>query len=284
MLACAMALVQAAAPTAPCAESLRPVQTLIQTSQSALRAAAGRAGGLLEVHHNRKVRLFVDGAGHLFYRKIGAGAGKAARVRWWGHFQRKNLPDLSVEQLGARLRRVLAARPDGQARGRSNGCPWLRAILPDGRDVDPDHYLGGFHGTCQVAPSVALKRGLPRRGGDWRLKEHAEQSFCSAFRGCTLVVSDPVTGNGAAYWAGEGGWVYEIRGVPSWDVNVQLEGRVRTPIGTYRGNLMHGEQEIAVPAQVPSQRIKAYGRVVADGAGRLAVRDWIPNPAYRERR
>ena len=32
--------------------------------------------------------------------------------------------------------------------------------------------------------------------------------------------------SGAVLWAGEGGWVFEIRGVPTWDVNKHLEGRV----------------------------------------------------------
>lgn len=183
----------------------------------------------------------------------------------------------------SRLRDLLAAptrRPD---KPRSPKKAALRAILPDGRKVKPDNHRGGFHGTTLVDPSVALKQGLPRRGDDRRLKEHAEQKGCSAFRGCTLVPSDPASGNGAAYWAGKGGWVYEIRGVPSWDVNSQLVGRVKGAGGAYRGNLMSGENEIAVPAEVPPQRIKAYGKVEQGRSGRLFVKTWIENPAYEPR-
>ena len=156
------------------------------------------------------------------------------------------------------------------------------ALLPGGRSIAPSSFIGGFHGTDQISPEVALRDGLPARGDDWRLQEHAEgvSGRRSAFRGTTTVASDPLTGNGAAYWAGAGGWVYEVRGVPSWDVNVLLEGRVARPTG-YRGNLMCGEQEIAIPARVPAERIKAYGQVEADAFGRLFVRRWIPNPAYR---
>jgi hypothetical protein len=172
--------------------------------------------------------------------------------------------------------RVIPLRP---APTKRDPAP-LFAILPDGRQVPPSSFAGGYHGNGDVSPEVALREGLAGRGDDWRLREHSEQRGGSAFRGATGVVSEPLSGNGAAYWAGEGGWVYEIRGVPSWDVNVLLEGRVNV-VGTWRGNLMHGEQEIAIPARVSPERIRAYGRVEADAAGRLFVRQWILNPGYR---
>jgi hypothetical protein len=46
-----------------------------------------------------------------------------------------------------------------------------------------------------------------------------------------------------------------IRGVPTWDVNKALEGRVGTT-GSFRGNLMHGEGEYAIPARVPPENIR----------------------------
>lgn len=157
-----------------------------------------------------------------------------------------------------------------------------RAILPDGREIAPDSFSGGYHGTTDVPPEVALQDGLPERGTDWRLKEHSESAGNSAFRGTTEVASDPVSGNGAAYWAGEGGWVYEIRGVPTWDVNSDLEGRVQTAAG-FRGNLMFGENERAIPARVPPERIARYGKVVEDSMGNLRVREWVANPGFRPR-
>ena len=39
-----------------------------------------------------------------------------------------------------------------------------------------------------------------------------------------------------------------MRGVPTWDVNKALEGRVGTT-GSFRGNLMHREGEYAIPAR-----------------------------------
>jgi hypothetical protein len=61
-------------------------------------------------------------------------------------------------------------------------------------------------------------------------------------------------------------------GVPTWDVNKALEGRVGTT-GSFRGNLMHGEGEYAIPARVPPENIKRWGVVKSDARGRLYV-DW----------
>jgi hypothetical protein len=156
-----------------------------------------------------------------------------------------------------------------------------RALLPNGSAVAPTSFSGGYHGTSAVPPEVALRDGLPARGDDWRLLEHAEQHSRSAFRGATPVISEPVSGNGAAYWAGAGGWVYDIPNVPSWDVNVLLEGRVSVAGLRFRGNLMSGEMEIAIPARILPEQIRAFGVVEESAAGRLFVRRWIANPGYR---
>jgi hypothetical protein len=145
------------------------------------------------------------------------------------------------------------------------------AILPDGRAIPPDTYGGGYYGTDIP---MDLSTGFPARGNDWRLAEHAMQTGNSAFRGTTNVVSDPVRQQGAAYWAGEGGYVYEIRGVPTWDLNKNLQGRVKTPEG-FGGNIMHGEGEYVIPGEVSPNKVVRYGRVEADKQGRLYVPNWL---------
>lgn len=157
------------------------------------------------------------------------------------------------------------------------------AILPDGTKIPPDDYAGGYHGTTDVAPEVALEQGLPAGGTDMRLREHAEAKGNSAFRGTSNVPSDPVRETGPAYWADEGGWVYEVRDVPTWDVNKNLEGRVPVEGGGFRGNLMHGENERVVPREIPADKIYRYGVVVTDSKGRLYVREWILNPNFKPR-
>ncbi len=62
-------------------------------------------------------------------------------------------------------------------------------------------------------------------------------------------------------------------------MNLDLEGRVPTPAG-FRGNLMHGECELAVPARVPAEDIARWGVVEEDSVGHLLVREWHVNPRF----
>jgi hypothetical protein len=158
-----------------------------------------------------------------------------------------------------------------------------KAILPDGTAISPDSYSGGYYGTADLSPDVVTKSGFPARGDNWNLQNHTEELWRynpkqvndSAFRGTTSVPSDPANQGGAAYVAGEGGYVYEVRGVPTWDVNKALQGRVGAP-GSFRGNLMHGENEYVIPAKVPPENIVRWGEVKADRTGRLYVK-WHEN-------
>jgi hypothetical protein len=147
-----------------------------------------------------------------------------------------------------------------------------QAKLPSGTSVPPDSYSGGYYGTSNPAeaPEVVGKEGFPARGSDWRLREHSEENPDTAFRGTTNIASDGA-GRGAAYWAGEGGYVYEVRGVPTWDVNKNLQGRV--PLEGFRGNLMHGEGEYAIPARVTPDKIVRWG-VVKDKGGDVLYVEW----------
>jgi hypothetical protein len=160
------------------------------------------------------------------------------------------------------------------------------AVLPDGTAVPPDSYGGGFHGARTSPEQVLKEKGFRQETlfEDWRLLEHvmSESSPHSAFRGATPFVSAPPDSPhmGAAEWADEGGWVYDIFGVPTWDVNSSLEGRVPVA-GMYRGNLMYGEVEQAIPSQIPLECIKRWGQV-SDWGGRNIVREWTPNPQYND--
>jgi hypothetical protein len=158
----------------------------------------------------------------------------------------------------------------------------MLAVLPDSTEIPPDGNWGGYHGTSHLNPEDAVRDGLPRRGTSRSLLEHVRGAADSAFRGATAIPSDPVNQSGAAYWAGEDGIVYEVRYVPTWDVNKALEGRVLQPDGTFGGNPARGENEFAISAHVPRGRIKKWGTVDADRRGRLFVRTWNDNPNHRE--
>jgi hypothetical protein len=159
------------------------------------------------------------------------------------------------------------------------------AVLPGGRAIPPDSYKGGYHGTDIDPESVERNGGLPARGPveDWRLREHAEAASrpVSAFRGSTPFPTSPNGDTGASYWADKGGWVYEVSGVPTWDVNSELEGRVKRGDGNFRGNLM-SEAESAIPAQTPIECLRRWGQVSESSSGRLYIRpgDWVANPRY----
>ena len=155
------------------------------------------------------------------------------------------------------------------------------AMLPDGRPVVPTARGGNlYHGTSELAPDVVFEHGLPSRGTDLRLLEHVESRGNSAFRGTTDMIMTPDGNGGAGVWAGEGGWVYQLDGTPSWDVNLLLEGRVRLPDGSFRGNLMSGEIERVIPARVAPERILGAFSIVEKN-GRLRPGTFVVNPRYR---
>ena len=158
----------------------------------------------------------------------------------------------------------------------------------NGKPVPPDSCIGGYYGhDSSLDPEWAMEHGLKARGDDWDLLRHALQEGHSAFRGTTQLVTFP-DGNGAAAWADEGGYVYELCCVPSWDVNRHTQGRrlvsdLAVPGGQrYANNPALGEHEHAVPARVPAEHIKRYGRVVMSARGLAYVprSAWVDNPRF----
>ena len=154
--------------------------------------------------------------------------------------------------------------------------------------IPPDSCSGGYYGcdSATLTPEYVFEHGLPARGSNWDLLNHAEQKGGSAFRGTTKLVTFP-NGGGAAAWADEGGWVYEVTCVPSWDVNKHLQGRrlvADIAVGRQRfgGNLVIGEHEHAIPSRVPPEHVKRCGCVVSSAAGVLFVprSSWVDNPGW----
>ena len=186
---------------------------------------------------------------------------------------------------GSASRTPAPVRPSLQGRQQHEDEP--TAFLPDGTPIPPDSYMGGFHGTNIPPDQVVKDRGFTARGSmeDWRLQEHAESQSApaSAFRGTTPIVASPEGDGGAAYWADQGGWVYEFHGVPTWGVNGNLDGRIQRPDGSYRDNLMRGEMENAVPAEIPIECIVRWGQVQefpTNGKLYVPLSGWAANPQY----
>jgi hypothetical protein len=157
-----------------------------------------------------------------------------------------------------------------------------RAILPNGQAVEGLNSGTVYHGTDQIPPEVAFEKGLPARGDNLDLLDHAEQRGNSAFRGTNKWVIAPDRQSGPGYFAGEGGWVYEVDGVPAWDVNANLEGRVKMPDGSFGSNLMQGEAKQALLGGVPKERIRGAYPIEKHQRlpNRLQKGKFIPNPNY----
>ena len=156
-----------------------------------------------------------------------------------------------------------------------------------GTPIKPTDQQGGYHGTSDVDPQRVLREGLPGRGRNLDLVDHAEptagasSSEPSAFRGTTQNVADPNgMGQGAAEWAGRGGVVFDIRQIPSWELSTVLDDQIRTATGGFRSSIIRGEVERAIPARVYPWQIRRYGVVEETGTGRLLVREWVENPNF----
>lgn len=131
-------------------------------------------------------------------------------------------------------------------------------------------------------PDEVFKKGLESRGNNWDLLDHAENRGTkysiynkenkigeTAFRGSTEVALSIDGTAGAALWAGEGGYIAEIGNVRGWNVNITLEGRVENAGSGFRGNILGGEQEIAIAARVPPENICSMIPVVLNRLGQL---------------
>lgn len=62
----------------------------------------------------------------------------------------------------------------------------MKAILPDGTEIQRSHLGQPYHGTS-LTPDVVFSQGLTAKGDDRRLLEHVRGNKVSAFRGTTSV-------------------------------------------------------------------------------------------------
>jgi hypothetical protein len=153
--------------------------------------------------------------------------------------------------------------------------------LVNGVEVKPGLYPSLYHGTTKERLGYATtasnkdvaadiyKNGLPGRGNNIDLAQHAEGAKDTAFRGTTFMKMNPDGQGGAVLWADEGGLVIQLKDVKGYDVNLATEGRIKKPDGTFGGNRVHGEQEIAVPGKVTPEQIETVWEVVTFPSGRL---------------
>ena len=86
------------------------------------------------------------------------------------------------------------------------------------------------------------------------------------------MMRTPDGAGGAVLWADEGGFVIELKNVKGYDVNEALEGRVKKADGSFGGNPVHGEIEIAVPGRIKPEQVEFVYEVVMI-RGKLRTRE-----------
>lgn len=135
----------------------------------------------------------------------------------------------------------------------------------NGARVEPRRYPVLYHGNAYESPILFDQNdGLPARGNDIELIRHIEpppgRIEESAFRGTVHYPLSPALEAGACFWAGDGGWLYEVHNYPGYDIHQMLAGRVPNGKGGFRDPLMK-EQEIAIPARVIRSAVPRVGVV-----------------------
>lgn len=158
------------------------------------------------------------------------------------------------------------------------------ATLPSGKAVEASGVAKALYHGANVAPETILaNNGFPARGNNPDILNHVNEGTDTMFRGATTDVTNMDRDNaiGAAHWADDGHWVYQIAEVPYWDTNKVLDGQVWNPLEhRFGGNPKRGENEMAIPAEIPLAHIVAWGKVQRSPAGQLHVPHWISNPHF----
>lgn len=186
---------------------------------------------------------------------------------------RKDKPDVPPPPTGQPNVKIEEVHTPGEQYAVVNGVK-IKPLLYDKLYHGADRATLGVD-TQMSAKEVAAKiytEGLPGRGNNIDLVEHAGGAHDRAFRGTTVMMMTPDGQAGAILWADEGGFVIELKNVKGYDVNAVLEGRVRKPDGSFGGNAVHGEVEIAVPGRVKPEQVEAVYEVVMSRSGRLMAR------------
>ncbi|WP_279508562.1 RHS repeat-associated core domain-containing protein, partial [Hahella sp. CR1] len=173
---------------------------------------------------------------------------------------------------------------DPQEKVLGGGDKAVPLAIINGQSFEPTMMHGqGFHGM-RIPNGMTIEdlfeKGLPRKGDNYDLVNHAKGGQDTAFRGTSpFIISPDKTYGGPLEWADDGGILVEIDGAPMFNVNELLDGRVQGPNGEYGGNPFPAEAENAVFAEVKPEHIKRIA-VVEKGERGLQKGDWIDNPNF----
>lgn len=207
-------------------------------------------------------------------------------ISWWSRFFGGSKPPAKPDADADKKKETPPPVDPPAPRLGPDGKPEPLAKDAQGKDVGPDWYGTVYYGSStetpeKLTPEKVFAEGLKARGKDRDLRRHVEATTeDSAFRGTTLVPQTPDGETGASLWAGPGGYVYEIDGMPGWDANKHLE-RIPVSGGLTRQNPVRGENEISILAEVPRERIKAAYQIIETPTGRIRLGPRLENPNYK---
>jgi RHS repeat-associated protein len=183
-----------------------------------------------------------------------------------------------------------AARPTLPGSRRAIAPDQIRAYLPSGKEISPTTPQGTgirvFTGDNQTPEAVIAARGLGVRekGFDQDLLRHVleESGSDTAFRGATLNPTgarmSQTISQGAAQW---GNYVYEIVGVPLWDIGTIFGSGYRANIPGRPGYaLIPNELEVSTSGYIPLRYISRWGKVAETRTGDKMIPEWTNNPHY----
>ena len=115
-----------------------------------------------------------------------------------------------------------------------------RARGTKGQELKPDGYIEGYYGSSGLSMKELQKVGLGGRGPNLSIEDHVLAQGGTAYRGTTPYVVSPDKESGAALWAGKGGIVVHVDGVPGWDANRHLgDGQLQRSGVTLRDQAAH---------------------------------------------
>lgn len=198
---------------------------------------------------------------------LSAGAYAAVRLRFRGYIfgtpMRPRIPPRPGPGTSAPREQIVSAPPP----------PSPRRVRPTvgGREVPSTGATTVYHGTTITPEQIVAEGGLGineagRTNPD--LVAHIHGDPTSAFRGASGSAVTP------AQFAGEGNYVYRIRGVPGYDIASVIGPAGSTVYVNGRPVIVPGEAEIAIQRAIPLENIEAYAVVQENRTGHVVVGEW----------
>jgi hypothetical protein len=155
-----------------------------------------------------------------------------------------------------------------------------RGVTFNGKPISPSFpNWTGWHGAPDSPDVIAARGSLGQRGTVTDLYEHMRGNPASDFMGTTHLPMGPGEGQGAAHWAGEGGYVYKISGVEAYDTGQVWEAN-QSALGPGI-NHTRGELEIAIRRGVPWEKVDGWHEVLVGRGDSVKLGPYVDKASWK---